>query len=112
MAYLRWCDRQRELALQELGLSLKRRFLTPPRSPRLRNPDQLRRGERYPQRTILKESICAPIDRREKRGAGCRAWSSTRGQKLGRSGEVVMSFLWSASEDVCCSWIRPCNRLP
>ena len=37
----------------------------PPRSPRLRNPDQLRRGERYPQRTILKESICAPIDRRE-----------------------------------------------
>ena len=33
-------DRQRELALQEPRLAF-------PRSPRLRNPDQLRRGERY-----------------------------------------------------------------
>ena len=33
-------DRQRELALQESRLAF-------PRSPRLRNPDQLRRGERY-----------------------------------------------------------------
>jgi hypothetical protein len=69
MAYLRWRDRERDLALRELDLGVKRRFLTPPRSPRLRKPDQLRRGERYLQRTILKESICAPIDRREERGA-------------------------------------------
>ena len=73
--------------------SSKQQFLANPRSPRLRNPDQLRRGERYLQRAILKESICAPIDRREERGAGCRVWFSTRGQKSGRSGEVVMSFL-------------------
>jgi hypothetical protein len=33
-------DRQRELALQEPRLAF-------PRSPRLRNPDQLRRGQRY-----------------------------------------------------------------
>ena len=41
-------DRQRELALQEPLLTFKRPFLTPPRSPRLHNPDQFRRGERYP----------------------------------------------------------------
>ena len=41
-------DRERKLALQEPRLTLKTQRLTPPRSPRLRNPDQLRRGERYP----------------------------------------------------------------
>ena len=42
-------DRQRKLALQEPRLTFEDPRLTPPRSPRLRNPDQLRRGERYHQ---------------------------------------------------------------
>src|SRR5438034_7480685 len=42
-------DRQRQLALQK-----PRRRSRSPRSPRLRNPDQLRRGERYPQNPPLK----------------------------------------------------------
>jgi hypothetical protein len=37
--------------LKEPRLTLNRLLLTPPRSPRLRNPDQLRRGERFPSRT-------------------------------------------------------------
>src|SRR5271166_540222 len=44
-------DRQRELAFQGPRLTSKKRPLNNPRSPRLRNPDQLRRGERYRQRT-------------------------------------------------------------
>ena len=53
-------DRQRRLALQKPRLSLTAPSLTPPHSPRLRNPDQLRRGERYP-------SVClqrVPIGRK------------------------------------------------
>ena len=41
---------------------------------RLRNPDQLRRGARYPQRTISRGQFCAAIDRREQRGSVCGAW--------------------------------------
>jgi len=37
-----------EHPLQEPRLTFKTPFLTPPRSPRLHNPDQFRRGERYP----------------------------------------------------------------
>ena len=40
-------DRQRELALQEPPLTVPIKPRTDPRPPRLRNPDQLRRGERY-----------------------------------------------------------------
>src|ERR1700692_1239666 len=39
-------DRQRKLALQEPRLTRDNLSSTKPRSPRLRNPDQLRRGER------------------------------------------------------------------
>src|ERR1700728_4642756 len=42
-------DRQRQLALQK-----PRRRSGSPRSPRLRNPGQLRRGERYRQNPSLK----------------------------------------------------------
>src|ERR1700710_3064829 len=42
-------DRQRQLAIQK-----PRRRSRNPRSPRLRNPDQLRRGERYRQNPPLK----------------------------------------------------------
>lgn len=38
--------------LREAGLNVKKPLLASPRSPRLRNPDQLRRGERYPQCTM------------------------------------------------------------
>src|SRR5215210_7570701 len=43
-------DRKRQLALQEP----RRRSRANPHSPRLRNPDQLRRGERYRQNPPLK----------------------------------------------------------
>jgi IstB-like ATP binding protein len=39
-------NRQRELALQEPRLSINNLLPDQPRSPRLRNPNQLRRGER------------------------------------------------------------------
>jgi hypothetical protein len=43
----------RELAFQEPRLTDQRRLhLTEPRSPRLRNPDQLRRGDRYRPRPL------------------------------------------------------------
>ena len=55
-------DRQRELALQEPRLAF-------PRSPRLRNPDQLRRGERY--------RSCQPV-----------TWGSLLGENLGSRFDV------------------------
>jgi len=63
-------DRARGLTAAERRVCLKRACLTPPRSPRLRNPDQLRRGERYPPRHTSGGSVldadrgqfCKPID--------------------------------------------------
>src|SRR5271156_5732626 len=47
-APLRHCrNRKRELALQKSRLTSTHPSLKSPRSPRLRNPDQLRRGECY-----------------------------------------------------------------
>ena len=62
-------DRQRKLALQEPRLTFKTSAPHDPRSPRLRNPNQLRRGERYRRRaqrgqfwTPIGGQFCAPID--------------------------------------------------
>jgi DNA replication protein DnaC len=50
----------RKLALQEPRLSFKHLLPTSPRSPRLRNPDQLRRGERYPSRAPQRGQFWTP----------------------------------------------------
>jgi len=68
-----WRDRQGKLAVREAGVRLESPFLASPRSPRLRNPDQLRRGERYPQCTMSGARAYGRADRREQRDAVCGA---------------------------------------
>ena len=85
-------DRQRKLALQKPRLIEDRQRLTDPRSPRLRNPDQLRRGKRYRPRPSQK---------------GGQFWTPIRGQFWTPIDTMDASFCVAALEEALARYGKP-----
>ena len=81
----------RDGASRSEGGSSRRPFLTTPRSPRLHNPDQFRRGERYP--SIRRASLKTGLQQSPYR----RAWHFSG--KEARSVDGPQSADWGTGED-------------